>query len=279
MCQFWPRRVYLYGCVYDPLGRWVYVSDYLGGFRLLSVDGREARPVPGSPYERHVTAFDITPDGGRLVMNRGGAGFNRVESWKIRSSGSFLAVWSLCDGEPIDPYEPYLFNQAAWFTNGVAISRDGKMVTTAESRSAGASGVNPLIVLRHGASGKAIAELGKSATSFDGRLAVALDGRAVYAWDSRVLERWDLTAGRRTRQRPAPGRGYFRGLAVHPSGRVIVTVSGDGHARYWDPVDLSPIRAVKWGVGKLHSVAVSRDGTLAAAGGDKGQIVLWDVDV
>jgi len=270
---------YLYGCVNDPLGRWVYISDYLGGFRLLPLDGQEARPAPGSPHQRHVTSFDLTPDGGQLVMNRGGAGLNRVECWKIRPAGAFVSMWSICDGKPINPDEPYLFNQATWFTNGVAIGRDGKTVATAESRSAGSSGIEPLIVLRHGASGKAIAELGKSATSFDTRLAVAPDGHAVYAWNNRVLERWDLTVGRRTQKLPSPGRGHFRGLAVHPSGRVVLTISGDGQARYWDPFDLSPIRAVKCGAGKLHSVAVSRDGTMAAAGGDKGQVVLWDFEI
>src|SRR5262245_18356034 len=50
---------YLYGCVYDPRGRWIYVADYIGGFRILSVDRLVAQPAPGSPYERHVTAFDI----------------------------------------------------------------------------------------------------------------------------------------------------------------------------------------------------------------------------
>jgi WD40 repeat protein len=161
---------YLYGCIYDPLDRWVYVSDYLGGFRLLPLDGHEVRPAPGSPHHRHVTSFDLTPDGGQLVMNRGGGGWNRVECWKVRPAGSFVAMWSILDGEPIDPNEPYLLNQATWFTNGVAISRDGKKVATAENRSAGTSGSEPLIVLRQGTSGKAIAELGKSATSFDTRL-------------------------------------------------------------------------------------------------------------
>src|SRR5262249_56609771 len=86
---------YLYGCVHDPLGRWVYLSDYLGGFRLLPLAGHEARPAPGSPPEPHGTSFDLTPDGGQLVMNRGGAGSNRVECWKIRPAGSFGPVWSL----------------------------------------------------------------------------------------------------------------------------------------------------------------------------------------
>jgi WD40 repeat protein len=270
---------YLYGCVCDPLGRWVYVSDYLGGFRLLALNGQAARAAPGSPHEHHVTAFDLTPDGSRLLMSRGGAGSNRVECWEIRPSGSFVPVWSIRDGEPVTSDEPYLLNQASWFSNGVASGPDGKTVVTAESRSAGTSGAAPLIVLRDGAGGRAIAELGQSATSFDTRLAVAADGRGLYAWDNNMVERWDLTAGKLTRRLPAPGRAHFRGLAVHPSGRVVVTVSGDGQARYWDADDLSLLTVLKWGAGKLHALAVSPDGTLAAAGGDRGQVVIWDVDV
>ena len=56
-------------------------------------------------------------------------------------------------------------------------------------------------------------------------------------------------------------------------------MSGDGQARYWDPVDLALVRSIKCQAGKLHSVAISPVGNLAAAGGDKGQVVLWDVEV
>jgi WD40 repeat protein len=270
---------YLYGCVCDPLGQWVYVSDYLEGFRILPLDGQDARPAPGSPHTCHVRAFDLTPDGKRLVMSRSGAGSNRVECWQIRKAGLFVAAWSILDGKPISPDEPYLLNQAEWSTNGVAINHDGKLVATAESRSRGTSGDEPLIVLRNGANGRAIAELGQSATSFQSRLAMAPDGRSLYAWDSQVLEKWDLKAGKLTRRVPAPGRAYFGGLAAHPSGQIVITVSRDGQARYWDAVDLSLVSALKWGVGKLHSVAVTPNGMMAAAGGDKGQVVLWDVDV
>ncbi|MCI0742789.1 MAG: WD40 repeat domain-containing protein [Gemmataceae bacterium] len=273
----------LYGCVYDPLGRWVYVSDYRGGFRLLPVLGHEALPAPGSPHERHVISFGLTPDGKQLVMSRGGGRSNRLECWNVlegpRKGGeTFVPVWSIRDGKPIDPNEPYLHNQATWFTNGVAIGRDGKSVAAAESR-AGGVGIEPFVVLRHGTSGKVIADIGKSATSFDTRLAMAPDGQTMYAWDNRLLERWDVKAGRRTHNVPAPGRGHFQGLAVHPTGRVVITVSSDGQARYWDPPSLSLIRAIKCAAGKLHSLALDRDGTMAAAGGDKGQVVLWDVEV
>lgn len=269
---------YLFGYICDPLDRWIYVSDYRAGFRVLPLDGTEARPAPGSPHERHVRSFDLSPNGTQLVMSRGGAGSNRVECWRIRPQGSFVPLWSRIDGETIDPAEPYLLNQSNWSTNAVAISRDGKTVVEAEERGLGSPGANDLIVLREGATGTLIAEWDQTATSFQVELAFAPDGRAVYAWDNQVLERWDIKAGRST-QIPAPGRSYFKGLAIHPSGRAIVTASGDGQVRYWEPNELSLLWAGKFGIGKLHSVALSRDGLLAAAGGDKGQVVVWDVDV
>jgi WD40 repeat protein len=265
---------YYYGCVCDPLGRWIYVADSLGGFRLLPLDGGEARPTPGSPHERHVTTFDVTSDGRQLVMNRGGGGSNRVECWKIRPKGAFAAVWSIRDGNLVDPDEPFYLNQATWFTNAVATSRDGKVVATAESRqTAGA----PLLVLRNAASGEVAAEPGELATSFV-RLAFSPDGKAVYAWDDNGLERWDVKSAKRTHRVAAPGRAYFKGIATTLTGRLVVTVSGDGQARYWHPVDLSPIRSIKCGVGKLHSLAISPNGAQAAAGGDKGRIAIWDIE-
>jgi WD40 repeat protein len=271
---------YLYGCICDPLGRWIYVSDYVGGFRLLPLGGK-GRPAPGSPHERHVVSFALTPDGRRLVLSRGGGGSNRVECWAVGRPASFNAVWSIRDGEPIDPGEPYLLNQAGWFTNAVALNPGGSRAATTEHRSgSGLSGARGgLLVIRDGATGRAIAELGTSATSLGARMVFAPDGGVVFTWDSRVIERWDVATGRQTGQRPAPGRAYFLDGAIHPSGRFLLTVAGDGLARYWDPATLSPVQTLKWPVGKLHSVAFSPDGMLAAAGGDKGRVVVWDVDV
>jgi WD40 repeat protein len=38
-------------------------------------------------------------------------------------------------------------------------------------------------------------------------------------------------------------------------------------------------RTFTWDIGKMRSIAFSRDGALAAAGSDTGKVVVWDVDV
>src|SRR5262249_52075556 len=135
------------------------------------------------------------------------------------------------------------------------------------------------LALWEGTSGRAVAELGVLTTDFQSKLAFSPDGGVVFAQDKQLLERWDLGAGRRTDRLPAPGRAHYSGRAVHPSRPLLLTGSGDGQVRYWDSTTLSPVRALKWRVGKLHSLAVSPDGLMAAAGGDKGQVVVWDTEV
>jgi WD40 repeat protein len=268
---------YLFGCIFDPLGRWIYVSDYQGDFRILSSDGKRVLPIPGSPYARHVIAFDVTPDGKCLAMCRGGFGSNRVEVWKIKKSGAFSAAWSLRDGKLVSVDEPYLLNDSTWCTDAVAITSNGKIVAISENRAIN-SPKKPLIVLRDGRNGDSIQELGRTETSWNGELVFSADGQVLYAWNNQVLEKWDLKLGKRTKKGPAPGRSYFLGLKVHPSGEFVLTVSGDGQVRYWDSVTLTPMKSLHWKIGKLHSLAICPNGLLACAGGEKGKVVIWDVD-
>jgi WD40 repeat protein len=74
-------------------------------------------------------------------------------------------------------------------------------------------------------------------------------------------------------------RQHFTGLAFHPSGRYLAATSNDATVKLYDTSTWQVAQAYNWDIGRLRSVAFSPDGMLAAAGGDKGKIVVWDVDL
>jgi WD40 repeat protein len=73
-------------------------------------------------------------------------------------------------------------------------------------------------------------------------------------------------------------RKEFTGLAFHPSGRFLAATSNDATVKLYDTSTWTVAAAFDWDIGRLRSIAFSPDGMLAAAGGDRGKIVVWDVD-
>lgn len=62
-----------------------------------------------------------------------------------------------------------------------------------------------------------------------------------------------------------------------PDGSVL-TASSDGTVRVWNPANGTELKRYDFGIGKLYSAAFSPDGLTCAAGGEKGRVVIWDVD-
>lgn len=75
------------------------------------------------------------------------------------------------------------------------------------------------------------------------------------------------------------GRKHFTGLAFHPSGKYLAAASNDATIKLYDTATWAVARTFTWDIGRMRSVAFSPDGTLAAAGSDKGKVVVWDVDL
>jgi WD40 repeat protein len=75
------------------------------------------------------------------------------------------------------------------------------------------------------------------------------------------------------------GRKHFTGIAFHPSGRYLAATSNDETVKLYDTTTWEVARTFTWDIGRMRSIAFSPDGALAAAGSDKGKVVVWDVDL
>ncbi|MCE9566274.1 MAG: hypothetical protein K8U57_29985 [Planctomycetes bacterium] len=103
------------------------------------------------------------------------------------------------------------------------------------------------------------------------------DGSEVVAFHNSFLHVW------RPREVPrkvkSGTRSTLRAIAYHPSGNYLFVTSNDKSVCVLDTTSWAVVEQYTWNIGRLTSVAISPEGTLAAAGGEKGQVVLWDVDL
>ncbi len=259
---------YIFVCECDPLGRWFYLSDNLGG-RMVPLTGQGEQRLPGPSGHQHLTTLAVSADGAHLLASWR----IRLEAWAT-ATDPFTPVWGCCNGPRIDPREDTPPQIHSWIFWAVALTRDGGMAAAVEIRR---PDPDRILALRDGNSGELLRDLGSIRDPTKYRLTFTPNGKTLLGYDERTITLWDTATGSQIGQF-SPGRAKLHGLAVHPSGRFFVTVGADRTARTWDLASLRQTEALKWTVGKLSSVALSPDGTLAAAGGEKGQVVLWDID-
>jgi WD40 repeat protein len=133
----------------------------------------------------------------------------------------------------------------------------------------------PLAELGRLPGGNPLAERGDGARLTFG---ISPDGSRLFASRARRAVVFDADPLRVAGTLGLPSK-HFQAAAFTPGGRHLITVSNEATARLWDAATWEQSREYAWKAGPLKCVAVSPDGTLAAAGSSRGKVVVWDLDL
>jgi WD40 repeat protein len=109
-------------------------------------------------------------------------------------------------------------------------------------------------------------------------LAFAPNSRVLAATCGQPLLVWDVATGA-TLVHHKINKQHFMDVIFTPDGRFLLLARRDKTVRVWDTQTWREQAAFDWDIGAIVSVAVAPDGMRAAAGGDKGKIVVWDLDL
>ena len=210
-------------------------------------------------------ALAISPDGKQLMLGYG------IQTVRARGrSPEWSHHFAVC---PLDPPGPPAVIDLDGDIVSIAIAPDGTRWATSML-------VNDRPVLqlhaKLGAAPVASLDVKKAGNplaylkfSPDGRYLAGMGGRSIH-----------LFAG----DRLAPVRDLgghpkqLNGYTFSPDGSRVLTACHDGAVRVWDVETGRLLKAFDWGIGPVLTVAFAPDGLTCAAGGDRGQVVVWDVD-
>jgi WD40 repeat protein len=211
-----------------------------------------------------IVSFDQTPDGQRLVTAH-------IDPWRLigwrRRYGDWVEDWTVASDENWAEAWPIVLaptgDRLAHLTYSTRVSK-GRMIRMIR------------LAIRSAATG---VELGRGVhpDSPQSQLLFRPDGAEVMAVHKGSIFFWSVADPGISKNIKNDSRKQFSSAAYHPSSRYLFTTSDDS-VLMWDTVSRKPITTFTWNIGRLRSIAISPDGTLAAAGNDKGQVVVWDVD-
>lgn len=199
---------------------------------------------------------------GRLVVRTYAGNDQRIRSFVPDDTGGWRESW--CVG-PDDTIRG----------RAMRCSADGERVFTWEEPRWNTPGAKRLVV-RSAHTGEVLHAVNSPAWVLGG-FAAAPDGSVLVTFKDSSLFVW--RPGEKLQKVRTDTLRHYRALAFHPDGRHLLAGNNDTTARLIDTHTWQVVRQYTWNVGRLVSVAVSPDGQLAAAGGDKGRLMLWDLDL
>jgi WD40 repeat protein len=109
-------------------------------------------------------------------------------------------------------------------------------------------------------------------------VALAPDAKTLAAASGWTAVLYDLER-RQPRQTLSGHKAVVSTLAYSPDGRYLMTGSWDKTIKFWDARSDRELASFEWPVGQVLTAAFAPDGLRAAAAGDAGTIVIWDVDL
>lgn len=136
----------------------------------------------------------------------------------------------------------------------------------------------PVLEFRSAASGRVLSSA-PYPWKVTGPLVMAPDGRHVVGLHQMTVAVWAAGDPGEPVRIHDGSRRPFMSAAFDPTSRYLFAARSDGTVHVFDAAGWGCRVRFDWGVGPLRSVAVSPDGTLAAAGNERGEVVLWDVDL
>jgi len=247
-----------------------YSSDgqrlYLFAGRRFAVNLATGRSVPAGPEATH-RVFDCatSTDGTRVVMIHGAWSAPKITAWAFAGPDDcWDELWTVESGQG--------------GTGGLALAAADHTLAHLRRKPTLHWPYRYELVTRDLNSGLETGH-GEYPYSYPSRLIYRPDGKQLVGLHEMTLLVWPIPRPRKPLYVRNDTRKHFTSAVYHPSGRYLFTTSNDTTVLVWDTESWRPVSRFTWNIGRLRCVAVSPDGTLAAAGSDRGQVMVWDVDL
>lgn len=239
---------------------------YLGAEQGIAVlDSATGASVGHLPLAAWFPKLAMSCGGTRLlVTTTDDIAHGHITCFGIDRSGRFRTVWS------VPPRTFVLYDNPAF-------SPDEDRVAVAMHDGTRDRARNN-VQLRDAKTGVVMAEVAFGASDPLEQIVFSADGSLALArCVGRVVKVFDAATGKPAGELVHPGRPFVTGMAVHPDGTLACS-RNNGTVCLWNLERRELLRTLDWKIGKLVSVAFSHDASIGAAGSERGEVVVWDVD-